>query len=142
MAAFSEQQVRNRLIEQFIQQDPLTIALRRPVFTTTAAGGRKRTGEVLLEPQTFYFQPFRRRITQEYKYNPQSYGEEEGIFIHFLMIGGPDVQWQLKDEFNIEPDDEGASRLDVGLYIVEWINPSHWDHRQAGVVWRGLQDAG
>lgn len=139
MGAFTEQQIRERLIREFVGKDPISVALRRPVWGVSAAGGRVQTGSTTLAPQLFYFQPFKRRITVEYVRNPQGYGEEEAINVDFLMIGLPEVNWALRDEFVIAADTAGKSRIDVGIYTILWINPSHWDHRQAGVAWRALQ---
>lgn len=141
MATFTEQQVRERLIRSFIDKDPIPVALKRPQWTVTAAGGRTISSYNVLPYQLFYFQPFKRRITVEFARGPQNYGEEETVLIHYLMIGASDVDWALKDEFIVEPDPiTGESRLDLGMYRIRWINASHWDHRQAGVEWRGLQD--
>lgn len=141
MEAYSEQAVREDLLEYFITQDPIVVRLRSPVFVDTAAGGRAQAGWAVRPEQTFYFQPFKRRFTQESIFNPQTYGEDQVTKVNYIMIGRPDVEWAVKDEFLVEVDTEGFSRLKAGIYRIEFIWPSHWDRRWAGVIWRGLQDA-
>lgn len=138
MAAWTEQQARDKLTDYFITTDPLLIALQRPVWITTSAGGKVQSGVDELEPQMFHVYPFKRRLTQEYHYNPQTLGEEKVEFIHWILIftRGADIQ---EDDFfdptlNISPM---TDRLESGLYTVTFISARLWDRGQAGILFRG-----
>lgn len=133
MAAFSEQQVRDRLLSHFISEDPLTIDLQRPVLATTAAGGTLNAGSVAVGDQTFYFIPFKRRLTQEYTYNPQGFGEDKVEKITYIFIFNEGTDIQPGDYF----DSVGGDRLEAGRYTVEFVSPRRWDRGQAGVLFRG-----
>lgn len=132
MAAFSEQQTRERLLSHFVEQDPVEIALVRPVFTEDGAGGQTETGVIELDPQTFYFYPFKRRLTKEVRYNPQSFGEDKVEYADYILIFLPDVDIQPGDYFTAV---EG--RLEAGKYSVEFVSPRQWDRGQAGILFRG-----
>lgn len=133
MAAFSEQQVRDRLMSHFIQEDPIEISLSRPVKVETDAGGVVEDSVTVLDPQTFYFIPFKRRLTQEYRYNPQSFGEDKVEYIHYILIFDRDVDIEPGDYF----DSVGGDRLQAGRYTVEFVSPRRWDRGQAGILFRG-----
>lgn len=132
MAAFGEQQVRERLLTQFIDQDEVVIELVRPVLATSAAGGSVQAGTIELDPQTFYFYPFKRRLTKEIRYNPQSFGEEKVEYADYILIFMPDVDIQAGDYFN-----SVDGRLESGRYSVEFVSPRQWDRGQAGILYRG-----
>jgi len=132
MAAFGEQQVRERLLTNFIHEDPVEIELVRPVFTTDATGGSIQVGTIELDPQTFYFYPFKRRLTKEIRYNPQSFGEEKVEYADYILIFMPEVDIQQGDYFTAV-----AGRLEAGRYSVEFVSPRQWDRGQAGILFRG-----
>lgn len=132
MAAFSEQQVRERLLTEFISEDPVQIELIRPQWSDTPAGGRIQSGVVTLAPQAFYFYPFKRRLTKEIRYNPQSFGEDKVEYIDYILIFMPDVDIQVEDYF-VSVD----GRLSDGRYSVEFVSPRQWDRGQAGILFRG-----
>jgi hypothetical protein len=132
MGAFTEQQVRERLLTNFVDQDPVEIALVRPVFTTSSAGGRIQAGTIELEPQTFYFYPFKRRLTKEVRYNPQSFGEEKVEYADYILIFLPGVDIEQNDYFQ-----NVGGRLEDGRYTVEFVSPRQWDRQQAGILFRG-----
>lgn len=136
MAAFTEQQVRDRLLNHFINEDPLPIDLQRPTWVTTAAGGVIQSGATSVGVQTFYFIPFKRRLTQEYRFNPQSFGEDKVEYIHYILI--------FERGTDIEPGDYfesvGVDRLEDGRYTVEFVSPREWDRGQAGILYRGPVD--
>jgi len=133
MAAFTEQQVRDRLLSHFIQEDPIQIDLQRPQWTTTAAGGRVSSGVIAVGLQTFYFMPFKRRLTQEYHYNPQSFGEDKVEHVPYILIFEQGTDIEPGDFF----DSVGGDRLDTGRYTVEFVSPRRWDRGQAGLLFRG-----
>ena len=133
MAAFSEQQVRDRLLSHFIKEDPLSIDLLRPVLTATAAGGTINAGSIAVGLQIFYFMPFKRRLTQEYRYNPQSFGEDKVEHINYILIFDSGTDIQPNDYF----DSVGGDRLESGRYTVEFVSPRQWDRGQAGILFRG-----
>jgi len=133
MAAFSELKVRERLLSSFIAQDPVQIQLQRPTYITTAAGGRLETGYVSLAAQTFYFQPFKRRLTKEYRYSPQSYGEEKVVDIDYILVFLSAVDIEVNDFFLAIDSD----RLKAGRYTVEFISPRRFDRKDAGIRFRG-----
>lgn len=133
MAAFTEQQVRDRLLSHFIQEDPISIDLQRPQWATTDAGGRIEAGVVAVGPQTFYFIPFKRRLTQEYRYNPQSFGEAKVEYINYIFIFEQGTDIQPGDFF----DSVGGDRLETGRFTVEFVSPRRWDRGQAGILFRG-----
>lgn len=132
MAAFSEQQVRERLLGNFIQQDEVDIALIRPVTTTDATGGTVQVGTIELDTQVFYFYPFKRRLTREIRYNPQSFGEDEVTHADYILIFLPDVDIEQGDYF-----ESVDGRLEAGRYAVEFVSPRQWDRGQAGIIFRG-----
>lgn len=141
MAAWTEQQVRDRLMDQFIKADPVSLTLHRPVFTTTAAGGRTQTSSTTLAAQEFGIYPFKRRLTQEYHYNPQTYGEDKVEFIHYILIFNRGHDIEVNDFFDpandIEADSPATGRLQSGLYTVTFISARLWDRGQAGILYRG-----
>lgn len=132
MGAFSEQQVRERLLTHFVDQDPVEIELVRPVFSSDGTGGAVQVGVIELDPQTFYFYPFKRRLTKEIRYNPQSFGEEKVEYADYILIFMPDVDILQGDYFTAV---EG--RLEAGRYSVEFVSPRQWDRGQAGILFRG-----
>ena len=132
MAAFTEQQVRERLLTSFVLEDPVEIVLIRPVKAVTAAGGTIGVGTIELDPQTFYFYPFKRRLTKEIRYNPQSYGEDKVEYADYILIFMPGVDIQPADYF-----DNVGGRLEDGRYSVEFVSPRQWDRQQAGILYRG-----
>lgn len=133
MAAFREQNVRDRLMAHFINADPVPITLVRPTWTTTSSGGRVQLGELILPSQEFCFIPFKRRLTQEYHFNPQSYGEDRVEFIHYILIFNRGADIEEGDIF----DSIGHDRLDDGSYEVSFVSPRQWDRGQAGILYRG-----
>jgi len=138
MAAWSEQQQRDRLADNFIDSDALEITLHRPVFTPTAAGGRTQTSVTVLGAQKFHIYPFKRRLTQEYMYNPQSFGEDKVEFIHYIMIFNRDNDLEMNDFFNPTIDIAPVTnRLQSGVYTITFISARLWDRGQAGILYRG-----
>lgn len=133
MGAWTEQQARERLMGHFISTDPLTLDLQRPVWTDTAAGGRVQAGVLALGDQTFYWMPFKRRLTQEYRFNPQSFGEDKVEYIHYILIYDREVDIRAGDYFTVT----GTDRLGDGEYSVEFCSPRDWDRGQAGILFRG-----
>lgn len=132
MAAFTEQQARERLMTSFIDTDPVEIELVRPVLTTSSAGGSIQAGVIELPPQTFFFQPFKRRLTKEIRANPQSYGEDKVEYADYILVYMPGVDIEVGDYF-----DNVGGRLEDGRYEVEFISPRRWDRHQAGILYRG-----
>lgn len=132
MGAFSEQQVRERLLTSFVNEDPIDIALIRPIWTTTEAGGRIQAGVEELDPQRFYFYPFKRRLTKEVRRNPQSFGEDEVEYADYILIFMPGVDVEKNDYF-----DNVGGRLEDGRYSVEFVSPRQWDRQQVGILYRG-----
>lgn len=138
MGAWSELQARDKLAEYFISTDPLDITLHRPTFSSTSAGGRIRSGQDTLAPQRFHIYPFKRRLTVETKFNPQTYGEEKVEYIHWIMMFTRDQNIEVDDEFNPSVDtNPPTDRLRRGLYIVTFISARLWDRGQAGLLFRG-----
>lgn len=141
MGAWSEQQVRDRLLDQFIDYDPVDLVLHRPVFTQTGAGGRTQVSNDSLTAQRFGIYPFKRRLTQEYHYNPQTFGEDKVEFIHYIIIFNRDHDIAVEDYFDPDNDLVGDSpafgRLQGGLYTVTFISARLWDRGQAGILYRG-----
>lgn len=138
MGAWSELQARDQLTDYFIDTDPLDIALHRPVWQTTSAGGRKQIGDDTIAPQRFHVYPFKRRLTQEYGFNPQNYGEDKVEFIHYILIftRGDDIL--VDDYFNPVNDIFPATdRLQSGLYTITFVSARAWDRGQAGILYRG-----
>ena len=138
MAAWSELQERDRLMDSFIETDPLTIVLHRPITTPTAAGGKKVSGVDTLAPQTFAIYPFKRRLTQEYTFNPQTMGEERVEKILWILIFGREQDIQENDWFESDTDITPATdRLQPGRYDCVFISARLWDRGQAGLMYRG-----
>jgi len=138
MGSWSELQARDKIIGHFIETDPLSIVLHRPVFTTSAAGGRTQSSVDALAAQVFHIYPFKRRLTQEYHHNPQTFGEDKVEFIHYIMIFNRDHDIEVNDYFNPANDVVGGTdRLQSGLYTITFISARLWDRGQAGVLYRG-----
>ena len=138
MGAWAEQQARDHLAEYFISTDPLLISLQRPVWTTTSSGGKTQTSVNSLDPQVFHVYPFKRRLTQEYSFNPQTYGEDKVEFIHYILIFTRDQDIETDDFF--DPDlhiNPTTDRLESGLYTVTFVSARLWDRGQAGILYRG-----
>ena len=141
MGAWTEQQVRDRLMTAFISKDPVDLVLHRPAWESTEAGGRRQTGEDALAVQRFGIYPFKRRLTQEYHYNPQTHGEDKVEFIHYILIFDRDNDILENDFFRPEvdlvADSPAQGRLASGLYTVTFISARLWDRGQAGILYRG-----
>jgi len=138
MGAWTELQVRDRLMGQYIQTDPLHIALHRPVWTATSAGGRQQTSEEVLPRQSFLVYPFKRRLTTEFAFNPQTFGEEKVEYIHWIFIFNRGSDIEVDDFFYPEQDtDPVTDRLQSGLYSVTFLSARLWDRGQAGLLYRG-----
>lgn len=141
MASWGEQQVRDRLMDAFIEADPVDMVLHRPVWTSTAAGGRVQSGVNDIAQQRFGVYPFKRRLTQEYHYNPQTYGEDKVEFIHYVLIFNRNNDIEVNDFFDPDNDIVAGSpalgRLQSGLYTVTFISARLWDRGQAGILYRG-----
>lgn len=137
MGALNELQVRDRLMRHFIKTDPIYVALHRPTFATTEAGGKKKVGEDTLAPQEFHVYPFKRRLTQEYFYTPQTLGEEKVEKILWIVIfDRATADIEVNDYFFV-PTDCDTDRLRPGEYTVEFISARLWDRGQAGFLYRG-----
>lgn len=138
MGSWSELQARDRVADHFIHSDPLEISLRRPVWATTAAGGRTVTSTTVLDPQTFHVYPFKRRLTDERRFTPQTFGEEKVEYITWVLMFNRTDDIQVDDYFNPLTDVTPASdRLLPGLYTVTFISARLWDRGQAGILYRG-----
>jgi hypothetical protein len=120
-------------MENFIDQDPIVIDLQRPTFSADGAGGRTEAGVVAIGDQTFYFQPFKRRLTREFRFNPQSYGEDKVIDVDYILIYEEGTDIEVNDYFESVAD----NRLKPGRYTVEFISPRQWDRRECGIRHRG-----
>jgi hypothetical protein len=138
MGAWSELEARDRVVSAFMDYDSLYIALHRPVWDISAAGGRVQDGQDTLAPQQFYVYPFKRRLTVEFKYNPQTYGEERVEDITWILIFNRDKNIQPLDYFDAETDiNPSTDRLLHGRYEVTFISARLWDRGQAGIRYRG-----
>jgi hypothetical protein len=138
MSAWSELQARDRLADHFIQTDPLEITLKRPVWSTTAAGGRSVTSTTTLGAQQFHIYPFKRRLTIEHTFNPQNFGEDKVEYITWVLMFKRSHNIEVDDYFDPSTDVVGGTdRLQSGLYTVTFISARLWDRGQAGVLYRG-----
>jgi len=140
MSAWSELQARDRLTDHFIETDPLEITLKRPVWSTTAAGGRAVTSTTTLGAQRFHIYPFKRRLTIEHTWNPQNYGEDKVEYITWVLMFNRAHNIEVDDYFNPDTDvaaGPATGRLQSGLYTVTFISARLWDRGQAGVLYRG-----
>lgn len=138
MAAWSEQQVRDRLMDAFVETDPVNIVLHRPTWAATAAGGRTQAGVDDLAEQRFMIYPFKRRLTVESRANPQSYGEEKVEYIHWIIIFKRDHDIQVDDFFDPATDIvPPTDRWEPGRYEVVFLSARAWDRGQAGLLYRG-----
>lgn len=131
MGAYAEQQARERIMAAYIKTDPVYIVLFRPVFTETEAGGRIQAGYIELPSQEFFFMPFKRRLSQEDTFNPQSFGEDRTLKVEYIFICMPEIDVQEDDYF-----DTVDGRLDPGAYTVEFVSHRQWDRRQVGIKLR------
>lgn len=138
MGHWDEQRARDQLMDYFITTDPKTISLQRPVWASTAAGGKVQAGIIALDPQVFHVYPFKRRLTVETTFTPQTFGEEKVEYIHYILI--------FNRNHDIEPDDffdpstdvvNNDLRLESGRYEVSFVSARLWDRGQAGILFRG-----
>jgi hypothetical protein len=140
MGAWGELEERDRLMDWFIYEDPVMIELHRPTWSTTPAGGKLQVADTLLAPQAFHVYPFKRRLTLEYKFNPQSYGEEKVENITWILIFNRETaDIDIDDFFDPAIDTEPSieNRLKSGRYEVTFISARLWDRGQAGILYRG-----
>ena len=138
MGAWTELQTRDKLMNYFIRTDPLHITLHRPVRATTAAGGKATTSTTTLQEQTFHIYPFKRRLTQEYAFNPQTFGEERVEKILWILIFDRGADIRIGDHFDPTVDtDPVTDRILPGNYDVVMISARLWDRGQAGLMYRG-----
>jgi hypothetical protein len=132
--AWSEQQVRNRLMRKYIDMDPITVVLRRPIWSITSAGGRVITGETVLEAQKFSFMPFKRRLTIELAKANLKTGEDETSLIEYVLIGIPGESDIAKNDYFLWTDE---LVFQPGRYEVNFVQARRHDHLQAGIIYRG-----
>ena len=140
MSAWTELRVRDRLMDTFIKADPIGLTLHRPVWVDQPDGGKAASGSDTIAEQQFGLYPFKRRLTQEYHFNPQTYGEEKVEFIHYVLIFNRGHDIQVDDTFDPDVDlaaGPGTGRLQGGLYVVTFISARLWDRGQAGILYRG-----
>jgi len=138
MGSWSELQQRDRLMDHFIGADPLNITLHRPVWISTTAGGRTTTNSDSLAEQIMALYPFKRRLTTEYTFNPQTFGEEKVELIHWILIFNRGSDIEVDDFFYPEVDTNPVTdRLQPGLYTVTFLSARLWDRGQAGLLYRG-----
>lgn len=138
MGAWSELQQRDRLADYFIHTDPLEITLHRPSWEKTDAGGRVKTADDSVASQTFHVYPFKRRLTEEFRFNPQTMGEEKVESITWILIFNRGQDIEVNDWFKPEVDTIPITdRLQPGLYTVTFISARLWDRGQAGLLYRG-----
>lgn len=138
MGAWNEQLARDRLMDYFVSTDPIDIALQRPVWVATAAGGKVQAGVIALDPQRFHVYPFKRRLTIETTFNPQTFGEEKVEYIHYILIFNRNHDIQGDDFFNPLTDVINSDlRLEEGRYEVSFVSARFWDRGQAGILFRG-----
>lgn len=131
--SWSERQVRNRLMERYINLDYIPIVLHRPTWTVTAAGGRVISGETVLEEQKFSFMPFKRRLTIELAKANLKTGEDETSLIEYVLIGTPEADIEKNDYF-LWTDE---TVFNSGRYEVNFVQARRHDHKQAGITYRG-----
>jgi hypothetical protein len=138
MASWSEQKARDRLLDAFIDTDPINIDLQRPVQVASGAGGLVDAGVIAIGPQEFMVYPFKRRLTQEYRFTPQTFGEDRVEYIHYILIFRRDLDIALGDTFDPSTDiSPTTDRLEPGKYEVAFVSARSWDRSQAGVLYRG-----
>lgn len=140
MGAWTEQRVRDRLMDYFIGTDPVDIVLQRPTWVDTTAGGRVKVGVDSIAQQRFHIYPFKRRLTQEYTFNPQNFGEEKVEKILYILIFNRGSDIQVDDYFNPATDlmsGPATNRLLDGIYDVSFISARLWDRGQCGLMYRG-----
>lgn len=132
---FSEMQVRKRLVQTWINMvPPLTIVLKRPVFSTTDAGGTTISSTTTLASQEFGFMPFKRRLTIELGHEPYNLGSNETSDIYYVLIAVPGTVDILKGDYF---DWSGNVGLQQGRYDVAFVQARNHDHLQAGIRYRG-----
>lgn len=138
MGAWTEQQARDALMDYFISTDPVTLVLHRPTWADSAAGGRTQSGDDDLAPQTFHIYPFKRRLTVESRFNPQTYGEEKVEYIHWILIFSRGSDIAVDDFFDPAIDaTPPTDRWQAGRYEVVFLSAREWDRGQAGLLYRG-----
>jgi hypothetical protein len=141
MGVWKEQQVRDKLMDAFIEADPLDVTLHRPTFVNTAAGGKIVGTTDTVAQQRFGIYPFKRRLTLEYHFTPQTYGEDKVEDIHYILIFNRNHDLEVDDYFDPEIDlvanSPAEGRLEPGIYTVTFISARLWDRGQAGIRYRG-----
>lgn len=128
-------------MDAFINADPVDLTLHRPTFVDTADGGRAVAGNDTLAVQRFGIYPFKRRLTLEYHFNPQTRGMDKVEDIHYIIIFNRGNDIEVDDYFYPENDLAAGSpatdRFQDGLYTVTFLSARLWDRGQAGIRYRG-----
>lgn len=97
MASAMELKILRRNMEQYIQADPIVIALERGTWAKTTSGGYQKTNSTTLDPQTFRLTPFKRRVTN---YTAQT--QDGSIQVaDFLLIGRYSADINRGDSFEL-----------------------------------------
>ena len=127
MAVLNERAIRQRLVQKFMSYDPVQITLNRPTFTETPAGGVVESDPIVIPEQTFYFVPFKRRLTEEIGRNPQSFGEDRVRDIEYIFIFIPETT-DVEEGDTFTSVDRGYLR--PGEYRVTFVSKREWDRGQ------------
>lgn len=135
MAAFSEIQIRKRIIKEWINRVPaIPISLVRPTLTSDGAGGFVEGTTETLDEQKFGFMPFKRRLTIEHRRDSLVLGENETTDIEYVLIGIPGIHDIERGDYFDWTDDD---LLKHGRYLVDFVQARNHDHLQAGIRYRG-----
>lgn len=137
MSHFSEQKVRSRLMQRFIDESAkgesgridLKIRLQRPTFEKSDTGGKVETGRVTLDEQVFALMPLKRRQTVEAEFTLPNSGKDELTKVQYILIASNNVDAQRGDFF----DWDGTQFLDRATYRVEYVAVRLLDRKLVGV---------
>lgn len=124
MTAWSETKMHRRQIEAFIRAERIQVALLRPQFVETTAGGKVAATDLTLPLQMFRRTPFKRRLVNDWAL---SYRGEEVKVADWVLHGKHDADVQVDDYF-----EDRQHR-----YTVIWVNDHRLYRTAAGLKVRG-----
>jgi len=127
MTTWSETDVHRRQIERFIQAEAIQVALLRPQFVETTAGGKVAIADLVLPLQRFRRTPFKRRLVNDWGLSVQG---EEVKHADWVLHGKHNADVQVDDYF-----DDRDHR-----YTVIWVNDHNLYRTAAGLKVRGRLD--
>lgn len=119
-----ELQAKRRLLAEYLKEDHVMIALKRPAIVSTPAGGKKRGAPATLPEQMFRMYPIVRRQGEMTRDTPDG----DIINYKYVLVGFHTADVKAADYFE----------LNNKMYDVVSVEPHNEDRIWANVTYRGL----